>query len=125
MFGHAGKQLELRHGEPQGGVGRAGGAAHGPPQPGHDIGQLLADRLPVDLFMVYPVLACVFLRGRYLGRRYLGRRYLGRRYLGGRYLGGRHLGGRSRRGRYLRPVSLSDLHLTDPPLWDAALKRTR
>ena len=105
MFGHAGKQLELRHGKPQGGVGRTGGAAHGPPQPGHDIGQHLADRflacllpvgllvaclLPVGLLVVYLVLACVFWRrgflcGRFLCRGYLRGRYLCRGYLRGRY----------------------------------------
>jgi hypothetical protein len=45
MFGHAGKQLELRHGQAKGRVGRTGGAAHGSPQPGDDVGHLRANLL--------------------------------------------------------------------------------
>jgi hypothetical protein len=49
VFGDAGEQLKLRYREPEGGVGRAGGPAHGPAQPGHDIGQLGADLLRTGL----------------------------------------------------------------------------
>jgi hypothetical protein len=46
VLGHAGKQLELGHGKPEGRVGRAGRAAHGSAQPGHDVGHLRTDLLP-------------------------------------------------------------------------------
>jgi hypothetical protein len=45
VLGHAGKQLELRHGKPEGRVGRAGRATHGSPQPGHDVGHFRTDLL--------------------------------------------------------------------------------
>jgi hypothetical protein len=40
MLGHARQQLQLGHGKPKGGVGRPGGAPHGPAQAGDDAGQL-------------------------------------------------------------------------------------
>jgi hypothetical protein len=46
VLGHAGKQLELRHGKPESGVGRAGRAPHGSPQPGHDVGHFRPDLVP-------------------------------------------------------------------------------
>jgi hypothetical protein len=49
VFGDAGKQLELGHGKAEGGVGGARRPAHGPAQPGHDIGQLRADLLAAGL----------------------------------------------------------------------------
>ena len=49
MLGDAGKQLELGHGKAEGGVGGARGPAHGPAQPGYDIGQFRADLLAADL----------------------------------------------------------------------------
>jgi hypothetical protein len=66
VLGHAGKQLKLGHGKPQRGVGRACGPAHGPPQPGHDVGQhradlFLADLFLADLFLADLFLACLFL----------------------------------------------------------------
>jgi hypothetical protein len=53
VLGHAGEQLELGDGKPQGGIGRAGRAAHGAAQPGYDIGHLRADLLLADLFLRY------------------------------------------------------------------------
>jgi hypothetical protein len=49
VFGDAGKQLELGHGKAEGGIGGARRPAHGPAQPGHDIGQLRADLLAAGL----------------------------------------------------------------------------
>jgi hypothetical protein len=49
MLGDAGKQLELGHGKAEGGVGGARGPAHGPAQPGYDIGQLRANLLAAGL----------------------------------------------------------------------------
>ncbi len=45
MLGHARQQLQLGHGEPEGGVGRPRGAPHGPAKAGHDVGQLGPDLL--------------------------------------------------------------------------------
>jgi hypothetical protein len=45
VLGDAGKQLELGHGKAEGWVGGTRRPAHGPAQPGHDIGQLRADLL--------------------------------------------------------------------------------
>jgi hypothetical protein len=49
VLGDAGKQLELGHGKAEGGIGGARRPAHGPAQPGHDIGQLRADLLAAGL----------------------------------------------------------------------------
>jgi hypothetical protein len=49
VLGDAGKQLELGHGKAEGGVGGARRPAHGPAQPGYDIGQLRAALLAADL----------------------------------------------------------------------------
>jgi hypothetical protein len=49
VFGDAGKQLELGHGKAEGGVGGARRPAHGPAQPGYDIGQFRTDLLAADL----------------------------------------------------------------------------
>jgi hypothetical protein len=57
VLGHARQQLELGHGEPQGGVGGPRGAAHGPPQAGHDIGQLGADLLMSEQVLGYVALS--------------------------------------------------------------------
>jgi hypothetical protein len=54
VLGDAGKQLELGHGKAEGGVGGARGPAHGPAQPGYDIGQFRADLLAAGL-----VCACI------------------------------------------------------------------
>jgi hypothetical protein len=53
VLGDAGKQLELGHGKAEGGVGGARRPAHGPAQPGHDIGQLRADLLAAGLSRAY------------------------------------------------------------------------
>jgi hypothetical protein len=53
VLGDAGKQLELGHGKAEGGVGGARRPAHGPAQPGYDIGQLRANLLAADLIRVY------------------------------------------------------------------------
>jgi hypothetical protein len=49
VLGDAGKQLELGHGKAEGGIGGARRPAHGPAQPGHDIGELRADLLAAGL----------------------------------------------------------------------------
>jgi len=53
VLGDAGKQLELGHGKAEGGVGGARRPAHGPAQPGYDIGQLRATLLAADLIRAY------------------------------------------------------------------------
>jgi len=45
MFGDAGEQLELGDGKAEGRIGGTRRPAHGPAQPGHNIGQLRADLL--------------------------------------------------------------------------------
>src|SRR5690349_11909719 len=64
MLGDAGKQLELGHGQLEGGIGGARGPAHGPAQPGHEAGQLGADRLLAYLFLGYAALSGLHLTGR-------------------------------------------------------------
>jgi hypothetical protein len=49
VLGDTGEQLELGHGKAEGRVGGARRPAHGPAQPGHDIGQIRADLLAADL----------------------------------------------------------------------------
>jgi hypothetical protein len=49
VLGDAGEQLELGHGKAEGGVGGTRRPAHGPAQPGHDVGQFRADLLAADL----------------------------------------------------------------------------
>jgi hypothetical protein len=49
VLGDAGKQLELGHGKAEGRIGGTRRPAHGPAQPGHDIGQLRADLLAAGL----------------------------------------------------------------------------
>jgi hypothetical protein len=64
VLGDAGEQLELGHGKAEGGVGGARRPAHGPAQPGHDVGQFRADLLATGMISanlvvcVYPVWAC-------------------------------------------------------------------
>jgi len=53
MLGDTGEQLELGHGKAEGGVGGPRRPAHGPAQPGHDIGQLRADLLAAGLIHAY------------------------------------------------------------------------
>jgi hypothetical protein len=57
VLGDAGEQLELGHGKPESGVGGTFRPAHGPAQPGHDVGQLRADLLATGL-----IPACLLLR---------------------------------------------------------------
>jgi hypothetical protein len=64
VLGDAGEQLELGHGKAEGGVGGTRRPAHGPAQPGHDVGQLRADLLAADLLWTYLIWA-------YLLRAYL------------------------------------------------------
>jgi hypothetical protein len=49
VLGDTGEQLELSHGRAESGVGGARRSAHGPAQPGHDVGQIRADLLAADL----------------------------------------------------------------------------
>ena len=57
MLGHAREKLELSHGEPQGRVGGPRGTAHGPPQAGHNAGQLWANLLVSAQALGYVVLS--------------------------------------------------------------------
>jgi hypothetical protein len=57
VLSDAGEQLELGHGKAEGGVGGARRPAHGPAQPGHDVGQIRADLLAADLIRAYSVRA--------------------------------------------------------------------
>jgi hypothetical protein len=67
VFGDAGKQLELSHGKTKGRIGGARRPAHGPAQPGHDIGQLRADLLATGLIRVYINRACLIWAGLHAG----------------------------------------------------------
>ncbi len=49
VLGDAGEQLELGHGKAESGVGGSRRPAHGPAQPGYDVGQIRADLLAADL----------------------------------------------------------------------------
>jgi hypothetical protein len=55
VLGDTGEQLELGHGKAEGRVGGACRPAHGPAQPGHDIGQIRADLLAADLIWAYSI----------------------------------------------------------------------
>jgi hypothetical protein len=58
VLGDAGEQLELGHGEPESRIGGACRPAHGPAQPGHDVGQLRADLLATGLICAFLIWAC-------------------------------------------------------------------
>jgi hypothetical protein len=57
VLGDAGEQLELGHGEAESGVGGSRRPAHGPAQPGYDVGQIRADLLAADLIWAYSIWA--------------------------------------------------------------------